>query len=87
MAGFHFGGIEIVEEGRAIARYKPPCRSAMLSSREVNAMAKDVLCEVNSCRHWAAGNKCAATSIYVVSHSKTASNSEETDCKTFEPKI
>ncbi|ASS67492.1 MULTISPECIES: DUF1540 domain-containing protein [unclassified Paenibacillus] len=50
-------------------------------------MAKDVLCEVNSCRHWAAGNQCAATSIYVVSHSKKASNSEETDCKTFEPKI
>ncbi len=59
----------------------------MLISREVNAMAKDVLCEVNSCRYWAAGNKCAATSIYVVSHSKKASNSEETDCKTFEPKI
>ncbi|MCZ8513041.1 DUF1540 domain-containing protein [Paenibacillus filicis] len=50
-------------------------------------MAKDVLCEVNSCKYWGAGNKCNASSIYVVSHNKHASNSEETDCKTFEPKI
>ncbi|MCI3919114.1 DUF1540 domain-containing protein [Paenibacillus sp. TRM 82003] len=51
-------------------------------------MAKDVKCEVNSCTHWAAGNLCNASSIYVVSHSKTrASNSGETDCKTFEPKL
>ncbi|SDN84370.1 protein of unknown function [Paenibacillus sp. yr247] len=52
-------------------------------------MAKDVLCEVNSCKYWANGNKCNATSIYVVSHhgSNQARNSEETDCKTFEPKI
>lgn len=51
-------------------------------------MAQDVLCEVNSCKYWAAGNKCRATSIYVVNNrSKQASNSEETDCKTFEPKV
>ncbi|QAY67659.1 DUF1540 domain-containing protein [Paenibacillus protaetiae] len=51
-------------------------------------MAKDVLCEVNSCKYWAAGNQCAASSIYVVNNrNKSASHSEETDCKTFEPKI
>lgn len=51
-------------------------------------MAKDVLCEVNNCNYWAAGNKCAASSIYVVSNQgKHAKNSAETDCKTFEPKI
>ncbi|GBG07403.1 hypothetical protein B1748_13645 [Paenibacillus sp. MY03] len=51
-------------------------------------MAQDVLCEVNSCKYWAAGNKCNASSIYVVSHhGKKASNSGETDCKTFEPKV
>ncbi|MDQ1914906.1 DUF1540 domain-containing protein [Paenibacillus sp. GD4] len=51
-------------------------------------MAKDVLCEVNSCKYWAAGNQCNASSIYVVSHrGKKAAHSEETDCKTFEPKL
>lgn len=51
-------------------------------------MAKDVLCEVNSCKYWAAGNLCNASSIYVVSHrGQHARNSEETDCKTFEPKL
>ncbi len=52
-------------------------------------MAKDVLCEVNSCKYWATENKCNASSIYVVSHrdSNQARNSEETDCKTFESKI
>lgn len=51
-------------------------------------MAKDVLCEVNSCKYWGAGNQCNASSIYVVSHhGKKANNSEETDCKTFEPKV
>lgn len=51
-------------------------------------MAKDVLCEVHSCKYWAAGNKCSASSIYVVNNrSKEASSSEETDCKTFESKI
>ncbi|WP_440109657.1 DUF1540 domain-containing protein [Paenibacillus sp. QZ-Y1] len=51
-------------------------------------MAKDVLCEVNSCRHWAEENKCSASSIYIVSHSskQEASHSAETDCKTFEVK-
>ncbi|OIJ19045.1 DUF1540 domain-containing protein [Anaerobacillus alkalidiazotrophicus] len=49
-------------------------------------MAKDVLCEVSNCTYWANGNKCAAESIYVVSHKgKEASKQEETDCKTFEP--
>ncbi|UHA75605.1 DUF1540 domain-containing protein [Paenibacillus sp. 481] len=51
-------------------------------------MAQDVLCEVSNCRFWAAGNKCAASSIYVVSNrGQHASNSQETDCKTFEAKI
>ncbi|GAB2719337.1 DUF1540 domain-containing protein [Paenibacillus thermoaerophilus] len=50
-------------------------------------MAKDVLCEVSSCKYWAEGNLCAASSIYVVSRGKEARNSEETDCKTFEPKM
>ena len=50
-------------------------------------MAKDVLCEVSSCKFWRAGNKCNAKAIYVVSHSSNkASTSQETDCKTFEPK-
>lgn len=47
-------------------------------------MAKDVLCEVNNCKYWDAGNKCSTDSIYVVSHTgKQASDSKETDCKTF----
>lgn len=51
-------------------------------------MAKDVKCEVNSCKHWAAGNMCNASSIYVVGHrGSQATNSEETDCKTFEAKV
>ncbi len=51
-------------------------------------MAKDVLCEVHSCKYWAAGNQCNASSIYVVNNRKQeASSSEETDCKTFEPKL
>ncbi|OKL36667.1 DUF1540 domain-containing protein [Domibacillus mangrovi] len=48
-------------------------------------MAQGVLCEVNNCKHWDYGNKCTADAIYVVSHKgKQASQSEETDCKTFE---
>jgi hypothetical protein len=51
-------------------------------------MAKDVLCEVNSCKYWAPGNACTASSIYVVNNrNKQASNAGETDCKTFEAKI
>lgn len=52
-------------------------------------MAKDVKCEVNSCTHWAAGNLCNASSIFVVNRrgAQQASHSEETDCKTFEPKM
>lgn len=51
-------------------------------------MAQDVLCEVESCKYWASGNKCDADVIYVVSQKgNNASNSEETDCKTFTPKI
>ncbi|MBP1990042.1 DUF1540 domain-containing protein [Paenibacillus eucommiae] len=50
-------------------------------------MAKDVLCEVNSCRYWANENKCSASSIYIINHSnKEAHKSAETDCKTFEVK-
>lgn len=52
-------------------------------------MAKDVMCEVNSCKYWANENKCKASSISIVSHhgSDQARNSQETDCKTFESKI
>ncbi|MEJ9232364.1 DUF1540 domain-containing protein [Peribacillus butanolivorans] len=51
-------------------------------------MAKDVLCEVNNCKFWDSGNKCSADAIYVVSNKGNhASNSEETDCKTFDPEI
>jgi hypothetical protein len=50
-------------------------------------VAKDVKCEVNSCNYWGAGNLCNASSIYVVNRSiRHATTSEETDCKTFEPK-
>lgn len=49
-------------------------------------MAKDVLCEVRNCHYWAEGNRCSAESIYVVSHAgNMASDSTETDCKTFVP--
>ncbi|WP_084279262.1 DUF1540 domain-containing protein [Anoxybacteroides tepidamans] len=49
-------------------------------------MAKDVLCEVKNCHYWEKGNRCAAEAIYVVSHTGTmASDSSETDCKTFVP--
>jgi len=48
-------------------------------------MAKDVLCEVSSCKHWNQGNKCEADSIYVVSQAGSqATSQQETDCKTFE---
>ncbi|WP_081824420.1 MULTISPECIES: DUF1540 domain-containing protein [unclassified Paenibacillus] len=51
-------------------------------------MARDVKCEVNSCKYWAAGNECNASSIYVVSnHASKAREFHETDCKTFESKI
>jgi hypothetical protein len=49
-------------------------------------MPKNVLCEVNSCTYWGKGNLCQAEEIYVVSHhGKQASESKETDCKTFRP--
>ncbi|MEK5330851.1 DUF1540 domain-containing protein [Lysinibacillus sp. FSL W8-0992] len=49
-------------------------------------MAQQILCEVNNCTHWGSGNKCTAEAIYVVSQKgQHASNSEETDCKTFTP--
>ncbi|MTT33157.1 DUF1540 domain-containing protein [Terrilactibacillus sp. BCM23-1] len=49
-------------------------------------MAKDVLCDVHNCTYWEEGNKCAAESIYIVSHKgELAKDTEETDCKTFEP--
>lgn len=51
-------------------------------------MAKDVLCEVNSCTYWKfQENKCSASSIYIVSNRpEDTHKSEETDCKTFEAK-
>jgi len=58
------------------------------AKKGVKLMARDVLCEVNSCKYWAAGNQCSASSIYVVNNRNSkANNSEETDCKTFESKI
>lgn len=48
-------------------------------------MAKDVLCEVDSCVFWSHGNECAADRIYVVSNVNKAETTEETDCYTFEP--
>ena len=52
----------------------------------VETMAQEILCEVNNCTFWDSGNKCTAEKIYVVSQKgQQASNSEETDCKTFEP--
>lgn len=51
-------------------------------------MAKDVKCEVNSCVFWGDGDKCDASSIYVVNTiDAQASNSSDTDCKTFESKM
>ncbi|MFJ7936176.1 DUF1540 domain-containing protein [Sporosarcina sp. NPDC096371] len=50
-------------------------------------MAQEILCEVNNCKFWSAGDKCSAKSIYVVSQKgKKAASSEETDCKTFAPR-
>lgn len=46
-------------------------------------MAKDVLCEVDTCRYWSEGNKCQADQIIITTHEK-AQKSSETDCKTFE---
>lgn len=58
----------------------------MLAMRRCDTLAQDVLCEVNNCTYWGSGNKCNASAIYVVSSKGSkASNSEETDCKTFEP--
>lgn len=49
-------------------------------------MGQRILCEVNNCTYWGAGNKCQADVIYIVSqHGKQAADSEETDCKTFKP--
>ncbi|MBA4601467.1 DUF1540 domain-containing protein [Thermoactinomyces mirandus] len=50
-------------------------------------MARDVLCEVRNCVFWEQGNLCSAEEIYVVSNQvEEVYHSEETDCKTFEPK-
>lgn len=58
----------------------------MISEGGVMVMARDVLCEVNNCKFWDSGNKCNADAIYVISHTgKQASDSKETDCKTFVP--
>ncbi|MCA1024064.1 DUF1540 domain-containing protein [Halobacillus litoralis] len=49
-------------------------------------MALDVRCEVKNCVYNKNGSACGADEIFVVSHKGTkASNSEETDCKTFKP--
>ncbi|WP_081949577.1 DUF1540 domain-containing protein [Paenibacillus durus] len=50
-------------------------------------MAKDVLCEVNTCTYWANENKCNAESIFIAFNNvQQASRSEETDCDTFKKK-
>lgn len=57
-----------------------------ITKRRCETMAQEILCEVNNCTFWDSGNKCTAEKIYVVSQKgQQASNSEETDCKTFEP--
>lgn len=57
-----------------------------MSVREVCKMALDVRCEVRNCVHNRDGKACGADEIFVVSRSgKKASDSKETDCKTFEP--
>ncbi|WP_335872961.1 DUF1540 domain-containing protein [Bacillus sp. 2205SS5-2] len=51
-------------------------------------MAQEILCEVMNCVHNRGGKKCGASQIFVVSHKgERAKNSEETDCKTFEPSV
>lgn len=44
----------------------------------------EVKCVVDSCVHWDQGNICSASAIEV--NPPHASNSDETDCNTFEPK-
>jgi Domain of Unknown Function (DUF1540) len=64
----------------------PSLLSVHARKKEVKGMALDVLCEVANCVHNRNGKNCGADEIYVVSHQgNKARNSEETDCKTFEP--
>lgn len=50
-------------------------------------VAQDVLCAVSSCFFWKDGNKCSAEAIFVDNQfSNEATNSAQTDCKTFTPK-
>ncbi|WIM41172.1 DUF1540 domain-containing protein [Paenibacillus sp. PK4536] len=50
-------------------------------------MVQNVLCEVNSCTHWAQENKCTAESIFIINHAhQKATESQETDCQTFDKK-
>ncbi|WP_307320544.1 DUF1540 domain-containing protein [Evansella vedderi] len=39
------------------------------------------MCEVNNCKFWADGNRCAADRIYVVNHTGKRA---KTDCKAFD---
>lgn len=49
-------------------------------------MAKDVLCEVNSCKYWGHGNMCHADAIYVISSTNSvAETTDHTGCQTFVP--
>ncbi|CAM4429744.1 MULTISPECIES: DUF1540 domain-containing protein [Paenibacillus] len=50
-------------------------------------MAKDVTCEVNSCKFWGPQNRCNASSIHVAGHQNQPRQNREVDCKTFQPKI
>lgn len=47
---------------------------------------QQVLCEVDNCTYWGHGNICEADQIYVVKNVAEPETTEETDCKTFEPK-
>lgn len=67
-------------------RYGPIVNALSFFIKELITMARDVLCEVYNCHYWKQGNKCGADVIYVVSHAgRTASESKETDRKTFKP--
>jgi hypothetical protein len=44
-----------------------------------------VKCVVDSCEFWSNGNHCMAKSIEVIP--PNASDSQETDCQTFRPKL
>jgi hypothetical protein len=87
-ADFWWRGMRNYPENPGRMYNVPPVATILLVRGGESPMAKDVVCEVNSCKYWANGNLCRASSIKVTHHrGKQASNSEETDCRTFEPKV